>query len=113
LRGPGSTEWSNAPGLFGSAGQHRLERCQALGANLMDGVAEILDASAEPGQLFLADPIMLGVARLHIGILELLEHGALAACLDRPDAMKAPVEPFRLGAQEADIVVVRRVEGAD
>ncbi len=48
----------------------------------MDNAAELLDAFAEPGEFFLADPVVLRVARLHIGRLQLLEQRALT-CASR------------------------------
>lgn len=77
----------------------------------MDGAPEFLDARAEPVELFFADPVMLAVARLGVGFLELLEHGALAAGGFGPDAVEAAIESFGERAEEGDIMVVGGVIG--
>jgi prophage regulatory protein len=84
-----------------------------LGTDRMDGAAEFLDLGAQPFELLGADAIMFGVARLHIGILELLEHRPLLAALTRPDIEQSIVQPLGLGAQKAQIVIMRSIEGAD
>src|SRR3546814_16908790 len=56
---------------------------------------------------------MLRVARLHVSFLQLLEECPLAACIRRPSIDQSSVEPLGLSAQEADIMHMRRIEGAD
>lgn len=90
----------------------RLKRRDTLGADGMDGLAQLLDALGEPGQLLDRDLVVARVARLHIGVLELLERGAVLAAVHRPDEQVA-VKPLGMGAQERDVVAVGRVEGAD
>jgi hypothetical protein len=75
----------------------------------MHDATQFLDPLAEPSEFLFADPVVLGIARLDIGFLELLEHRALLSIVAGPDIGQAPVEPFGLGAQEAEIVNVRRL----
>ena len=91
-------------------GRRRLfEFGDAIGADLMDDAAEFLDPFAEPGQLFFADPVVLGLASLGVSFFELLEHRPLAMCRFWPDAEKTSILTFGEGTQEGDIVVIWRV----
>lgn len=67
-----------------------------LASHSVDDAAELLDLLAEPREFFLADAVMLRVARLHIGLLELLEHHALLAVVLGPDIHQAPVDEVGL-----------------
>ncbi len=76
----------------------------------MHDAAEFLDALAEPAQLIFADLVVLGIPRLGVGLLQLLEHRPFAMTVLRPDAVKTAVQPFCERTQERDVVIVRRVE---
>jgi hypothetical protein len=52
---------------------------------------------------------VLGIARLDVGFLQLLEHGSLLAVVAGPDMDNADVQPLGLGAQERQIVNMRRL----
>ena len=84
-----------------------FELGDALRAHRLDDAAKLLDLFAEPGQLFFAHGVVLGVARLDVGFLELLEHAALPAVLARPGVDQPGIETLGLGAQERQIVDVR------
>ena len=88
-----------------------LKDFNPLHADRLNNASKLLDPLTEPGELFGGNAIMFGVAGLHVGVLELLEHRALFARFDRPDVGQPTVEPLGLRAQEAQIVDVRRVEG--
>ena len=79
----------------------------------MHSLAELLDRRAEPRQFLRRDHIMLRVACLDVGVLQLFEHRPLAVRVAWPDVDQAAIESLSLGAQEAPIVYVRGVEGAD
>ena len=79
----------------------------------MNDAAQFLDLLAEPLQLFLGDTVMLRIAYFHIGLFELFEARAVALRFARPDIGQARVDALSLGAQETEVVHVRRVEGAD
>lgn len=84
-----------------------------LRADRVDRSGQFLDAARQPLKVLDADPIMLRIARLHIGFLEFFELRLIGAALARPSIDQPPVELLRLAAQEADIVNVRCVEGHD
>ena len=79
----------------------------------MHHAAQLLDLLAKPFELFLGDPVVLGIARLDVGFLELLEARAVAARVARPDVGEPCIDPLGLRSQEAEIVHVWGVEGAD
>lgn len=79
----------------------------------MHHAAQFLDPLAEPFEFFLGDAVVLGVARLDVSFLELLEARAVAAGVARPDIGEARIDAFGLGAQKAEIVHVGGVESAD
>ena len=64
----------------------------------MHNTAQLLDLFAEPAEFLFADLIMLGIAGLHIGFLQLLEPRPIDMALARPDIGQPPVDPFGLGA---------------
>src|SRR3546814_16471265 len=82
-----------------------------LGAQLVNDPAKLLDTLTEPSQFLFADPVMLAVAGLRVGFLQLLKHRTLAAIGLRPDAIRPSVKPFGKIAPERDAMVERRVEG--
>src|SRR3546814_2302410 len=65
-----------------------------LGAQLVNDPAKLLDTLTEPSQFLFADPVMLAVAGLRVGFLQLLKHRTLAAIGLRPDAIHPSVKPF-------------------
>ena len=79
----------------------------------MHHAAKLFDALPKPFELFVRDAVVLRVARLHIGVLELLEPRAILLKLARPDIGQTRIDPLGLSAQERNIVVVRCVERAD
>ena len=77
-----------------------LELGDTLRADGMDDTSKLLDPLAEPRQFVPVDPVMLGVARLDVGVLELFEPCAILPVRAWPYVEKPAVEPFGLGAQE-------------
>lgn len=77
----------------------------------MHDTAKLLDAFAQPGELFLADPIMLRIARLGISLLQLLEHCAFAMGGVWPYTIESAIQPLCQRTQESNVVVVGRVIG--
>src|SRR4051794_30068059 len=88
----------------GSRGGAALQHLDSLLADRLNHAAKLLDAGAEPRQLFVRDPVVLGVTSLHVSVLEFLEHGALAAGVCWPDVRQSAVEAFSLSAQKAQVV---------
>ena len=75
-----------------------FELGDAFGAHGLDDAAKLLDLFTKPGQLLFAHDVVLGVARLDVGLLELLEHAALPAVLARPGVDQPRIETLGLGA---------------
>ena len=90
-----------------------FQSCDPLGTDHVHRPAEFLDASREPEQVLLTDPIMLRVARLHIGFLQLLETRLVCFEVARPRIDQAHIDPLGLGTQEPEVVHVGRVEGTN
>src|SRR3546814_15719323 len=84
-----------------------------LGADSMHDASQLLDLPSKPDQLLVANAIMLRVARLHVSFLQLLEECPLAACIRRPSIHQSSVYPLALMAQEAEIMHLGRIEGAE
>src|SRR5690348_6216346 len=82
------------------AGDAPLERFDPLEAHRRNHACKLLDARGKPTKLLVSDAIVLGVTRLDVGVLELLEHCALAPAIRRPDIGQAAVDALGLGAQE-------------
>src|SRR3546814_1529811 len=66
---------------------------QPFGANLMDQLPEHFDPRGEPLELLHRDTIVLRIARLHIGVLQLLEPRPVSTRLARPSIDKATNNP--------------------
>lgn len=90
-----------------------LERGGAFGADRLHGLPQLLDMLGEPVELFGDDLVVLAVAGLDVGHLELLEDRAIGAQIAGPGIDETEIDPLGLRPQEGDVVVVRRVEGAD
>lgn len=101
---------SSSP-ILGSCGS--FKRCDVLLADDLHSAAEFLDAFPQPGQLLVTDPVVLGIARLHIGFLKLFEASTIGACVARPSVDEARINSLGLRPEEAEIVNVRCVESAD
>lgn len=67
----------------------------------MNDAPQLLDLRTEPFEFLGRDAIMFRVARLHIGVLELLEHCALRTRVTGPDVEQAIVQTFSLRAEES------------
>lgn len=80
-------------------------------ADGMDDLPELFDPLTQPGELALINHIMFRVAGLYIRLLQFLEHRALLAIAARPYIVQPPIELLGLLPQEAQIVIVRGVEG--
>jgi len=87
----------------------RLESCHPLRADCVHGPPQFFDAAAQPAKFFPADPIMFGIARFHIGFLELFKASLFEPLLSRPGIDEATIQPLRLGAQKADVVNMWRL----
>lgn len=75
----------------------------------MNHPAQFLDPFTQPGQFVFIDPVVLAIARLGVGFLELFEERPVGLPLARPGIDQPKVEAFGLGAQEAQIVDVGRL----
>src|SRR3546814_20063611 len=73
---------------------------QPFGAKLMDQLPEHFDPRGEPLELLHRDTIVLRIARLHIGVLQLLEPRPVSTRLARPSIDKATINPLGLLAEE-------------
>lgn len=89
-----------------------LEPVELFGTHVVDDAAQLFELRAEPLQLVFGDAVVARVARLDVGVLELLEAGAIALRLARSDMGEAGIDALSLGAQEPEVVDVGGVEGA-
>lgn len=83
---------------------------KTLGADCMHCAAEFLDPFCEPGQFLGCCIVVLGITRLDVCLLELLEHRALSPMVGRLHVGEVMINPLGLSAQKAEIVHIRRVE---
>lgn len=95
-------------GRFGGC----CEGSQAIGANNVDDVAQLLDALTEPSQFFGADAVVLRVTRLNIGILQLFEHCPIFTAITGPSIDETQIKSLSLRPKESKVVIVRRIERA-
>ena len=75
----------------------------------MDDASKLFDALAEPRQFVPVDPVMLRVSRLDVGVLELFEPCPVLPICAGPCIIKPAVEPLGLGAEEGEIMIMRRL----
>src|SRR3546814_8141243 len=80
------------------------ERGELSAAGRLHELMEALGAFAEPEESFAVNTVVLGVARLHVGLDQGVEPSALSRLLARPSFYQAPVLLFSERAQELDIV---------
>src|SRR3546814_11508514 len=83
---------------------------QPFGANLMDQLPEHFDPRGEPLELLHRDTIVLRIARLHIGVLQLLEPRPVSTRLARPSSDKATTNTTGLLREANQIMEMRLVE---
>src|SRR3546814_14357379 len=79
----------------------------------MDQLPEHFEPRGEPLELLHRDTIVLRIARLHIGVLQLLEPRPVSTRLARPSIDKATINTLGLLAEENQIMDMRRVESLD
>src|SRR5690348_18357712 len=84
------------------AGDAPFERFDPLEAHGRNDACELLDPRGKPAKLLGSDAIVLGVAGLDVGVLELLEHCALAPAVRRPHIGQTAVDALGLGARSEE-----------
>src|SRR5690606_35706982 len=82
-------------------------------ADYVNHAAEFLNLLTQPRKFFLADAVMLRVARFDIGFFELLEPRTISTKFARPAVNQAHIKTLRLRSQKAEIVNVWCVECAN
>src|SRR3546814_2295118 len=79
----------------------------------MNRATQFLDAAAKPLQLIVGDAVVLRIAGLHVCLFELFKVRPILAPFTRPSIDQPQIKTLGLGAQEGEVMDVRRVEGAD
>lgn len=72
-----------------------------------------MGAVQQPGQVFRAEVVLVGVAGLDIGALQHFEPAADGALLTRLGGDQRLVQSFSLGAEKLNIVGAREIEGVE
>ncbi|MBW4332386.1 hypothetical protein KY084_16175 [Stakelama sp. CBK3Z-3] len=106
--------WNSArSGFIGSRQRICLQTFEALRTHLVNDATELLNLLTEPFELAPGDAVMLRVARLDAGFLELIEQRPVAANIARPDIGEAAIDALGLRTREAEIMHMGRIESAD